>query len=472
MRILTPKPNRKTIPDSITNLKYLTNEFEELSTEQFYRYIFPVGSFENKGNTSENKPNGILIHGTNGTMHKRLVFDDLKELIEVAKSGDDCFISPIGYIGRTSKKVNARKLYALAFDIDYLRLYEGDEHRYFCGVHKFLDRLFEVDWIYSLVKPNLLALSSDGHLHLYYVFETPMNCYSENLEQLQKIKNEMTETMWRWEFIDIYEHPTQYESVVQNFRIVGSTNNKHGNKIHGFFYHKEKYKSVEDLFEQIKKRRIQMHNEEENYKYVFKLYEPKTKPQILSSNIKMKPTQKTCWKIKPDLYEWYFKFLYKNKSIVGSRYWRCFVLSSIAYKCRIPKEELISDLKILMDKLNENTFDESPFTWDDVKASLKGYSPEYCKVSIDFVNKKCECPTIVKRNRKKDPQELHLKKARFSRDLNCEMKGIKWDDNNGRKPKKDIVKQWRANNPTGTKYRCQKETGISKPTILKWWDIE
>lgn len=472
MKKLTQESSEKRIPDSITNLKYLTNEFEELSTEQFYRYIFPVGSFETKGNTSENKPNGILIHGTNGTMHKKLVFDNLNELIEVAKSGNDCFISPIGYIGRTSKKVNARKLFALAFDIDYLRLYEGNEHKYFCGVHKFLECMFETNWFLSLPKPNLIALSSNGHLHIYYVFEEPMNCYKENLDQLQKIKNAMTETMWRWEFINIYEHPIQYESVIQNFRIVGSKNNKHGNKIHGFFYHKEKYKSVVDLIEQIKKIRIERHNEIDNQFYNFELYDRKSNPQILSSKIKMKPTTKTCWKIKPDLYNWYFKFLSSNKAVVGSRYWRCFVLSSIAYKCRIPKEELISDLKKLMNILNENTFDKSPFTWDDVKASLKGYSPEYCKVSINFVNQKCECEKIKPSSRNKRPQELHLKTARAIRDILCEAKGIKWDANNGRKPKKDIVKQWRTNNPTGSKFQCEKDLKISRHTVLKWWDCE
>lgn len=34
------------------------------------------------------------------------------------------------------------------------------------------------------------------------------------------------------------------------------------------------------------------------------------------------------------------------------------------------------------------------------------------------------------------------------------------------------VKNWRINNPSGRKIDCYKETGISRPTINKYWEEE
>ena len=36
--------------------------------------------------------------------------------------------------------------------------------------------------------------------------------------------------------------------------------------------------------------------------------------------------------------------------------------------------------------------------------------------------------------------------------------------------KKDIVFKWRIEHPTGSKSQCIKETGLSKPTVYKWWE--
>lgn len=40
----------------------------------------------------------------------------------------------------------------------------------------------------------------------------------------------------------------------------------------------------------------------------------------------------------------------------------------------------------------------------------------------------------------------------------------------GRKPKKDIVQQWRLEHPDGRKADCHRDTGIDPKTIRKWWD--
>lgn len=38
--------------------------------------------------------------------------------------------------------------------------------------------------------------------------------------------------------------------------------------------------------------------------------------------------------------------------------------------------------------------------------------------------------------------------------------------------KKHIIIEWRQKNPNGSKLRCEKETGISRMTVYKWWEAE
>lgn len=70
-------------------------------------------------------------------------------------------------------------------------------------------------------------------------------------------------------------------------------------------------------------------------------------------------------------------------------------------------------------------------------------------------------------------QEEHLKKLREiinSKYINGEWRGQ--GNRNGRPRKKDIIiKEWKQLNPNGTKSQCIKETGISKTTVYKYWDL-
>lgn len=55
--------------------------------------------------------------------------------------------------------------------------------------------------------------------------------------------------------------------------------------------------------------------------------------------------------------------------------------------------------------------------------------------------------------------------ARVIRDIN----NPNWRDGNGRKPKKDIVLEWRKENPDRKKIECHRDTGLNRATIDKWW---
>ena len=56
----------------------------------------------------------------------------------------------------------------------------------------------------------------------------------------------------------------------------------------------------------------------------------------------------------------------------------------------------------------------------------------------------------------------------MSRDIRQRANGKKWTDNNGRPDKRKIVEEWQATH-IGTKADCIRDTGLSKPTVYKWW---
>ncbi|PDW76336.1 hypothetical protein BB422_07795 [Helicobacter pylori] len=49
-----------------------------------------------------------------------------------------------------------------------------------------------------------------------------------------------------------------------------------------------------------------------------------------------------------------------------------------------------------------------------------------------------------------------------------------WRQGNGRPKnsgiKQSLIQEWRIKNPQGKKIDCHRESGLSRPTIDKWWD--
>ena len=68
----------------------------------------------------------------------------------------------------------------------------------------------------------------------------------------------------------------------------------------------------------------------------------------------------------------------------------------------------------------------------------------------------------------------HLKKARAIRDERMAELGKSWGNLDGR-PKgsgtlETKIRQWRADNPEGSKAQANRDLGIDPKTIRKWWE--
>ena len=108
---------------------HLEQFLEQVEPFDFYREIFPEGSFERKGHYEDKKPNGIAVSlpGKGGSLNgialeiegdgkakRYIITDDLKMLEELADT-DFTIMAPISYYGRKRSGKFARFLYALVF---------------------------------------------------------------------------------------------------------------------------------------------------------------------------------------------------------------------------------------------------------------------------------------------------------------------------------------------------------------------
>ena len=90
--------------------QHMSGLYPEVSPREFYREIFPEGSFERKGIYDDHKGNGIgLIIEKGGKTRRYTLTDELDNLDELC-SAEFSIMSPISYFGRNRSAKNARYL--------------------------------------------------------------------------------------------------------------------------------------------------------------------------------------------------------------------------------------------------------------------------------------------------------------------------------------------------------------------------
>lgn len=175
---------------------------------------------------------------------------------------------------------------------------------------------------------------------------------------------------------------------------------------------------------------------------------------------------------KPIYFDWIKKILDgKEGAKVGKRYNCLENLCSLAVQCQIEPEQVEEDCRMVADRLEQLTDDESNhFTEYDVLCALKTYytaDEKAYRRRIDFISKKTGIVlTPNKRNYRK--QEQHIKIMNAIRDI--EHPDGAWRNKNGRPSKGRLVYEWRQQHPEGRKADCIRDTGLDKKTVYKWWE--
>lgn len=415
------------------------------SALDFYRDIFPVGSFERCGHLEDNKPNGVfLIINEKGAI-RRILTDEHSELDDAL--GDKFSVmSPVSYFGRSRKGYYASELYAFTVDLDGVGMSQLGNLIHQCH-HKLLPM------------PTYIVNSGTG-LHLYYVFNEPLPLYPHMQRVLRDLKYALIRQCWN-PYTSSIEKP-QMQGIMQGFRMVGCRSKL------GIDYPVVAYKfgrklDLMELMEYLPDtERIQLSDLEYQSKLPLKtaaeLY-----PEWYERRIK-RQEPKGRWHIKRDLYDWWLRKIQINARY-GHRYFCIMCLAIYAKKCDIDEDELRSDALALIPLFNTNK--EHPFTEDDVINALEVFNESYCTFPRKDIEK---ISGIVippnKRNGRKQEQHMAVMRA---------IQGIvnpDWRQGNGRPKgsnKQQLVLEWQQQHPNGKKIECERETGLSRHTVLKWW---
>ena len=423
--------------------EWLGQFFEEVKPKEFYRAVFPEGSFERKGHFEDGKANGIIT----------IVVDELNMVDEV-KGAEFAVMSPVAYSGRNRTAANARWLYGIAIDLDGVEM------------PQLRDVFHQMN--HDIIPKCTYCINSGHGLHLYYLLEKPVPLYKHLQDKLREFKYELIAKVWnRYTSTFTEREQVQYQGIFQGFRMVG-TQSKLGKRypvkafetgervtieyLNGYLM--DKSKAVTDF----------------HYKSDLSLAEARKKyPEWYEKRI-VQGERRERWHVKRDLYDWWLRKI-KEGASVGHRCSCLCVLASYAVKCDIPEDELFTDAFSLLQFLDDMSDDEhNRFTKRDILDAMQFYQENY----VTYSRREAERVSAIampasKRNGRK--QAEHLERARLVQTL--DYPNGAWRNKEGRPKgsgeKSKIVEEWKQQHPDGKKIDCERETGLSRHTVLKWW---
>lgn len=444
---------------------------EEVIAMDVYRDVFRLGDGriqkknEPKGKYKAN-PIGYYRKKGESKGHYRIFFEDtFEETLKEMQEADFAILNGITYFGRKNVQVHASKMYALIFDLDGVT--DESLNNFFNAASP--NRGASTYSHYPL--PNYVILSGHG-LHLYYVFDEPIALFPYTKIQLKEIKYILTRSMWN-PYTSTDKNP-QYQGINQGFRVIGGKTKIEGTRVRAFRMRKEKT-TIAYLNGYMRgdweKHRIDEKKLFKESKYTLEEAQKKF-PEWYDRVILQKDKGIRRWKIEEKvhgknpyaLYDWWKRNM--EKAHYGARYFYIMCLVIYGVKCGKTREEVRQDALEMMPDLTDLK-PEYPFTKEDIEAALDCFDERYCTFPICDMEK--ISGILIPRNKRNGrTREKHLQGARAIRDINNE----NWRQGNGRPSKGEMVLRWRLYHPRGKKADCIRDTGLSKPTVYKWWDYE
>lgn len=437
----------------------------EVTAMEVYTDMFWLGDHEIQ---KENEPAGEFKANPLGYCKKndakkgkyRILFEDtFEEVLHELQEEDFAIVNGITYYGRKNLAAQASKMYAMIFDLDGVT--DATLGNFFSGAYR--------SEVYPI--PNYVALSGHG-VHLYYLFDEPISLYPNIKIQLKELKYALIKKMWNQYTSE--NEKVQYQGINQGFRPIGGKTKIEGQRVKAFQINTHPF-TLEQLCEYVPEEfRVDQAKIWKETKLTLEQAKKKY-PEWYEKVIVRKDTTPKKWdiagKVHGDnpyaLYDWWAKKI-REGAAVGHRYFCIMCLAIYGVKNGKSYEEVEKDALSLipfMDGLSNDHKD--PFTVEDCQSALECYDERYYRFPIkDIV--KITGIEIIPNKRNGRTQEKHLMGARAIRDIN----NPDWREGNGRKPKSKVVEEWRKANPDGKKADCIRETGLTKPTVYKWWNGE
>lgn len=440
-------------------VSWLADNYTEVFGYDFYKEVFPDNECSGELTTDIYKPNAIYIFGGErpDSVQRRIMLKDTwkEDYFKYVNDNDFALCSGLAYRGKANRLENAQRMYAMIFDLDQVGYVQLRTLFLRFGRMPNSPR--------SLPIPTYIVTSGAG-LHLYYVFDKPIDLYPNIKLQAKAFKYALTERLWDpGKAGTTLVEDIQYQGISQGFRMVGSVNNKYGYKIRAFkigakipvelmnFYVSEKDRI--DVTKPYRPTQMSLKKAQEKY------------PEWYERRI-VQGQSAGHWVCKKDLYNWWLRQIPKVKG--GHRYFYLLCLAVYAVKCGVSYEELTHDMEAVFDTLKSIAY-ENEFTKKDMDSALEMYDRAYYCFTIDDISKLSGIP-IEKNKRNYRKRDLHLAGARAIQQVNDKFNGTNWRKGNGRKPKGEIVWNCRKEHPEWSVSAVAKFTKLSRPTVYKWWN--
>lgn len=450
------------------HLAYLNQYFEEVAPLDFYRAVFPSGELDRRGAFTKGKYTGIAVRvqtvadeGTgelleNPIVRRFTVTDGLTELNDVLlappRTDDFCVMSPVSYAGKSQKQSNARKLHAIAIDLDGLYCINGC-----CSS---LASLFsQIERLERIPRPTFIVSSGTG-VHLYYVLDEPIRLFPNTLRNLAEYRRHLTWLIWH-DAITTLDHEIQYESVTQGFRMVGSST-KSGLAVRAFETGGKVSVEYMNGFagdggtEIVTEYRSEMTRSKAKELY----------PEWYEKRI-VRGIPRDTWRCKRDLYEWWKRKIDSDAKL-HHRYWCVFALAAYARKCGVPYDELEADALSFLPHLNELGAKEgNPFTVGEMYKALGAYDTSWITYPRHTIAERTdiEIPPNKRNGRKLEQHMVYLNGLRKMR---RDVLGEDEYRNSGRPDKRAEVLAFAREHPEMNHSQMARALGVSRPTVIKW----
>lgn len=381
---------------------------------------------------------------------KHIVAMSLEEAMEQATGRNDVLMGGCSYFNNWISKRSAKDIYTFIIDMD--NVYSGT-----------LQNALLQDWKTAsgedLPMPTYIVNSGTG-LHLYFVLTEPIPNYKSSTADLDKLYRALAvqQTTKR-----VYLQK-QVQWFGQDFRMAGGLNKYDWENT--VFRIGEKW-DIDDLGKAVGLEDVHFirYGEKRKKKPKEKIYKGKRKG----------------WKSNRAFYD---KALVtcKDKTKEGNRYTSMCALTVIAWKCGIAASELEQDLYDLLPVFNKGAL--RPVREKEIASAMKMYNEKAMLTPRqrleDWQGWQYE---PIPRNYRKRKEHLHAdywenEKGRPSINVckqNREL-ALRFMRENGeitgRPSSEHKVKDWQYKHPYGNKADCIRDTGLSRPTVAKWWKSE
>lgn len=460
--------------------RYLVEEYPEVTASEFYQSIFPFDTMERKYDPFRRFSNPIFTYRTAeysekeqkkvAFFHNEVVYSDhFEESLALTQKNDLALCSCCSYSGRRKLAKNAFRCHGFIIDLDGV------------GLRQLQNFFGWVEQLEKIPRPTYVVNSGNG-VHIYYIFENPVPLYPNVTQHLQNLKHGLTDWVWNKETSTYPIKERQHQGIYQAFRMVGScTKLAHDYKAPERYLVRAFRTGPPVTIEYLNRFVSEEFKCPENPDYSswewvdgehYSLAECQLRyPDWYQRRIidKEPPNQ---WHCNRALYDWWYRTIQNLDNVKdGNRYHCISMLYVYAQKCMLAKELVDADAMNLLDEYNGLTMREgNDFTVQDIKDAAKFYNPKFARMTKKEIERRTgiRMPDGAKRNGRK--QISHLERARAVQDI--DYPDGSWRNKDGRPSKQMIVQEWREKHPRGRKVDCIKETGLSKPTVYRWWDAK